>query len=166
MKNATQTEEVCTTQRAAELLGISVSTVQQLVEAGEIEAWKTKGGHRRIPLAAVMAYKLQPGAELAPAKPHSAPGAAAVLIVEDNPMQRQLYQKQIGSWGLPATLALRRPPAPAPACPSHWRPPPPCRGPTPPAFHLHRSRCRRAPGSAGLAARSPSSPRPPTTSHR
>ncbi|MYM66679.1 response regulator [Pseudoduganella sp. FT55W] len=106
MKNATQTEEVCTTQRAAELLGISVSTVQQLVEAGEIEAWKTKGGHRRIPLAAVMAYKLQPGAELAPAKPHSAPGAAAVLIVEDNPMQRQLYQKQIGSWGLPATLAF------------------------------------------------------------
>ena len=106
MKSAIPTEEVCTTQRAAELLGISVSTVQQLVEAGEIEAWKTKGGHRRIPLAAVMAYKLQPGAELAPARTLPAPGAAAVLIVEDNPMQRQLYQKQIGSWGLPATLAF------------------------------------------------------------
>lgn len=106
MKSAIPNEEVCTTQRAAELLGISVSTVQQLVEAGEIEAWKTKGGHRRIPLAAVMAYKLQPGAELAPARALSAPGAAAVLIVEDNPMQRQLYQKQIGSWGLPAALAF------------------------------------------------------------
>ena len=50
-------EEVCTTQRAAEILGISVSSVQQLVEAGVITAWKTKGGHRRIPLAAVLRYK-------------------------------------------------------------------------------------------------------------
>lgn len=106
MKIATQAEEVCTTQRAAELLGISVSTVQQLVEAGQIEAWKTRGGHRRIPLAAVMAYKLQPGAELAPARPQAAPAAAAILIVEDNPMQRQLYQKQIGGWELPATLGF------------------------------------------------------------
>lgn len=106
MKSTTQTEEVCTTQRAAELLGISVSTVQQLVEAGEIEAWKTKGGHRRIPLAAVMAYKLQPGAELAPARAAVAAQGASILIVEDNPMQRQLYQKQIGGWNLPAMLGF------------------------------------------------------------
>jgi excisionase family DNA binding protein len=105
MKSAIQTEEVCTTQRAAELLGISVSTVQQLVEAGEIEAWKTKGGHRRIPLTAVMAYKLQAGTELMPARPPAEAGAA-ILIVEDNPMQRQLYQKQIGSWELGATLGF------------------------------------------------------------
>jgi len=106
MKSAIQTEEVCTTQRAAELLGISVSTVQQLVEAGEIEAWKTKGGHRRIPLAAVMAYKLQPGTEQAPARPHAGVTSATILIVEDNPMQQRLYQKQVGSWDLPATLAF------------------------------------------------------------
>jgi len=105
MKSAIQTEEVCTTQRAAELLGISVSTVQQLVEAGEIEAWKTKGGHRRIPLAAVMAYKLQAGTELMPVRPQAETGAA-ILIVEDNPMQRQLYQKQIGSWELGAALGF------------------------------------------------------------
>ena len=55
------TADVCTTQKAAEILGISVTSVQQLVEAGVIEAWKTKGGHRRIPLAAVEAYKGNPG---------------------------------------------------------------------------------------------------------
>jgi excisionase family DNA binding protein len=105
MKNAAS-EEVCTTQRAAELLGISVSTVQQLVEAGEIAAWKTKGGHRRIPLAAVLAYKLHPGQETAPprAAAAAAPGTVAVLIVEDNPMQRQLYQKHIDGWQLPVAL--------------------------------------------------------------
>jgi len=92
--------DVCTTQRAAELLGISVTSVQQLVEAGVIEAWKTKGGHRRIPLAAVQAYMGAPGL---PGRPH--PGTlASILVVEDNPMQRALYEKQIGAWDLQADL--------------------------------------------------------------
>lgn len=113
MKNANQAEEVCTTQRAAEILGISVSSVQQLVEAGVIEAWKTKGGHRRIPLAAVMAYKAQPGAAagMPPAAPHAVPpragsGPATILVVEDNPMQRTLYERHIGAWQLPAGLTF------------------------------------------------------------
>jgi excisionase family DNA binding protein len=110
MKNASLADEVCTTQRAAEILGISVSSVQQLVEAGVIEAWKTKGGHRRIPLAAVMAYKAQPGAALAPAaaalpaRPASA--VASILVVEDNPMQRTLYQRHLDAWQLPASVTF------------------------------------------------------------
>lgn len=113
-------DEVCTTQKAAELLGISVSSVQQLVEAGVIEAWKTKGGHRRIPLAAVHAYKAAPGsmargalAAVAATVPHGvmAQGAAvaapdvhgpvSVLVIEDNAMQRALYERQLALWGLP-----------------------------------------------------------------
>jgi len=95
-------EEVCTTQRAAEILGISVSSVQQLVEAGVMEAWKTKGGHRRIPLQAVLRYKAAPPT----APPAAAPrgGVATVLVVEDNPMQRALYQRQFAAWGLPLSL--------------------------------------------------------------
>ncbi|SFU29373.1 excisionase family DNA-binding protein [Pseudoduganella namucuonensis] len=97
-------EEVCTTQKAAELLGISVSSVQQLVEAGVIEAWKTKGGHRRIPLAAVQAYKSAPqaGTQAAQAaSPQRRNDTVQVLVVEDNPMQRALYQRQFAMWGLP-----------------------------------------------------------------
>lgn len=106
MKSETAATEVCTTQRAAELLGMSVSTVQQLVETGEIEAWKTRGGHRRIPLAAVMAYKAK-----APHDAHAPQAAsdrkgAAILVVEDNPMQRILYQKQLAGWNLPASLSF------------------------------------------------------------
>jgi excisionase family DNA binding protein len=99
-------DEVCTTQEAAKLLGISVTSVQQLVEAGVIEAWKTKGGHRRIPLRAVRAYKAAPGAaadsRTAEAK---APAArTSILVVEDNEMQRGIYKKQISSWNLDADL--------------------------------------------------------------
>jgi excisionase family DNA binding protein len=103
-------DEVCTTQKAAELLGISVSSVQQLVEAGVIEAWKTKGGHRRIPLAAVHAYKAAPQNGIARA---AAPAPAArpdlhapvpVLVIEDNAMQRALFERQLAQWDLPIAV--------------------------------------------------------------
>lgn len=95
--------EVCTTQEAAKLLGISVTSVQQLVETGALEAWKTKGGHRRIPLSAVRAYKDKdvPGN----ARDSAAPAErTSILVVEDNEMQRGIYQKQISSWNLDADL--------------------------------------------------------------
>lgn len=93
-------DEVCTTQRAAEMLNISVTSVQQLVERGAIEAWKTKGGHRRIPLAAVQAYKASqmPAESVPPAQ------GSRVLVVEDNVMQRLAYQRQFEVWQLPVEL--------------------------------------------------------------
>lgn len=105
-------DEVCTTQKAAELLGISVSSVQQLVEAGVIEAWKTKGGHRRIPLAAVHAYKTAPQNGIArAAAPAPAPAAkpdvhapVSVLVIEDNAMQRALFEHQLAQWDMPIAV--------------------------------------------------------------
>ena len=101
-----QSAEVCTTQRAAEILGISVTSVQQLVEAGVIEAWKTKGGHRRIPLAAVQAYKGgATGQETRAGRMRPAEGTpVSNLVIEDIPLQRALYDKQISSWALRADL--------------------------------------------------------------
>ena len=101
-----QSAEVCTTQRAAEILGISVTSVQQLVEAGVIEAWKTKGGHRRIPLAAVQAYKGgATGQETRAGRMRPAEGTpVSILVIEDIPLQRALYDKQISSWALQADL--------------------------------------------------------------
>lgn len=94
--------EVCTTQEAAKLLGISVTSVQQLVESGVIEAWKTRGGHRRIPLAAVHAYKAAPAA--AAEMKSAADGRVQILVVEDNELQRGVYDSQISSWNLDADL--------------------------------------------------------------
>ncbi len=98
--------DICTTQQAAKMLGISVTSVQQLVESGEIEAWKTKGGHRRISLAAVQCYR----GTLAAPTPVSAPATKplntdlTILIVEDDKMQRLVYDRQIRAWNLPASV--------------------------------------------------------------
>lgn len=60
---------VCTTAQAARLLGVSSTTVQEMVERGELPAWKTPGGHRRIERAAVLAVRAarRVGAGAAPA---------------------------------------------------------------------------------------------------
>lgn len=103
------TADVCTTQKAAGILGISVTSVQQLVEAGAIEAWKTKGGHRRIPLAAIQAYKSSPSSTqkiIATASATPSDNRISILIIEDNQMQRAIYDKQISSWNLPANLTF------------------------------------------------------------
>ena len=38
----------CTTVEVARRLGLAVRSVQLMVDRGELEAWKTPGGHRRI----------------------------------------------------------------------------------------------------------------------
>ena len=60
MKHATPTdapEDFCGTTYAAKLLGLSVGTVQSLVERNELHAWKTQGGHRRISMPSIREYQ-------------------------------------------------------------------------------------------------------------
>lgn len=41
------TNDYCGTTEAAEILGLSVTAVQKLIDSNELVAWKTNGGHRR-----------------------------------------------------------------------------------------------------------------------
>ena len=93
-------ENYCGTSYAAKLLGLSVATVQALVEKGEIEAWKTLGGHRRIAIQSINAYLVKNSPQLARADtdPKSRLG---VLLVEDDAATRELYQINFDSWNLP-----------------------------------------------------------------
>ena len=93
-------EDYCGTSYAAKLLGLSVATVQALVEKGEIDAWKTLGGHRRIALQSVNSYLIK----------HSSPRTRAdtnpkhrlrVLVVEDDEATRELYRYQFDGFDLP-----------------------------------------------------------------
>jgi excisionase family DNA binding protein len=78
----------------AAILGISISSVHKLVESGGLQAFRTKGGHRRISLesvkavAASMDVPWKDQIEL-PARPtgrgSAGGGALKVLVVEDNP---------------------------------------------------------------------------------
>ena len=46
----------CTTREVAQALGMAVRSVQLMVDRGELQAWKTPGGHRRIARASVLQW--------------------------------------------------------------------------------------------------------------
>ncbi len=79
-----------TTREVAQMLGLAVRSVQLMVDRGELEAWKTSGGHRRISRASVDRWRAVRG--VAPVQPDApAPPAAAqaqrpgrVLLIEDS----------------------------------------------------------------------------------
>jgi excisionase family DNA binding protein len=48
MKTVTPDMEYLSTRQSAKILQVSLGTVQKMVELGELVAWKTRGGHRRI----------------------------------------------------------------------------------------------------------------------
>jgi excisionase family DNA binding protein len=93
-------EDYCGTSYAAKLMGLSVATVQSLVEKGEIDAWKTLGGHRRIALSSINAYLARNSPQLSRADtdPKS---RLRVLVVEDDESTRELYRCQLEEWDLP-----------------------------------------------------------------
>lgn len=93
-------EDYCGTSYAAKLLGLSVATVQSLVEKGEIDAWKTLGGHRRIALKSINAYLAKAGPQSSKATVD--PGSRLrVLVVEDDKDLLELYKCNFESWDLP-----------------------------------------------------------------
>lgn len=73
----------------AEVLGVSVQSVQRWADAGRLKAWKTPSGHRKIDAASAQA--------LIEAMRSASGGAAAgvaprVLIVDDDPVALELVE--------------------------------------------------------------------------
>lgn len=98
-------DSYCGTSYAAKLLGMSVATVQALVEKGEIEAWKTRGGHRRISMRSINQYirDNQPSSQFADSE---ATRTLSVLVVEDDENSRELLKACFEEWGLDVDLSL------------------------------------------------------------
>lgn len=92
--------DYCGTSYAARLLGLSIATVQSLVEKGEIEAWKTMGGHRRVALQSIQSY-LEKNSRQRTVVPADSQNRLRVLLVEDDETTRELYQLEFESWNLP-----------------------------------------------------------------
>jgi len=88
-------QKVVGTKDAAALLGVSVSTVQKLVESGVLQAWRTNGGHRRIPMAAIEKELVKSREPRKPVSPH----VLRLLVVEDNPVVCAAYAQMIQQWG-------------------------------------------------------------------
>ncbi len=80
--------EDCTTLEAARLLGMSVRSVQLMVDRGELEAWKTPGGHRRIARASLERLRASAGRTSPSPRPASSSAATPmrprVLLIDDS----------------------------------------------------------------------------------
>jgi excisionase family DNA binding protein len=94
-------ENYCTTREAAQLLGISLRTAQQWLEKGQLEGWKTNGGHRRIMRSSVL--RILEGHDRGTRKVQQ-PYSLRVLVVEDDAALLRLYRIQIARWPFDVTL--------------------------------------------------------------
>lgn len=95
--------EFLSTRAAAARLGVALSTVQAWVETGVLPAWKTAGGHRRIPAEAVAAISQRQRAVLEKAPDRQ---RFKVLVVEDDAVTRAMYARQFAEWNLPISLLM------------------------------------------------------------
>lgn len=96
--------EFITTKKAAELIGVSVRTIQLWVEAGILRAWKTEGGHRRVARASVdelLQSRVTKGEEALATES----GPLRVVVVEDDPHLQTVYELALTC--LPFPLDLR-----------------------------------------------------------
>ena len=103
MPTGTIEKSFCTTREAAQLLGVSVGTVQLWVESGLLDAWKTAGGHRRVVRSSLDQLLRQPTGVAWAAKnvKDSTPSRdepLTVMVVEDDPDLLRLYKVKIESW--------------------------------------------------------------------
>jgi len=80
---------VLTTRQAAQMLGLSLTSVQKMVISGELEAWVTPGGHRRIHRTAVERLL---NARSMPRGTSATQDAMRILLVEDDAIQVQFFQ--------------------------------------------------------------------------
>lgn len=100
-KNSTP-DNYLSTAETAKLLGLSIGTVQNMVEKGELSAWKTTGGHRRIYRSSVERLLHQQdtndathAATMSSVRDCSrkSSGAFRLLVVEDSAVTLKLYEK-------------------------------------------------------------------------
>lgn len=94
---------VLSTTEAAQLLGVSNTTVQIMVERGDLQAWKTRGGHRRISLESLERAK-----EMRQSRRggQGDSDTVTVLIAEDDVELRGLYERTIKSWSYPVRVLV------------------------------------------------------------
>jgi excisionase family DNA binding protein len=84
------TPACCGTSKAAQLLQLSVGTVQSLVDKNILVAWITEGGHRRISLESIHNYQVQQ--QKLPAIERLMQDRLRVMVVDDDAVTRHLLQ--------------------------------------------------------------------------
>lgn len=114
-------EDVCTSRKAAEILGVTPRTIQLWADAGILDSWKTPGGHRRFSLQAIktLSSNILNGHHQSPDHLNGSATPVArqaqvtvdiqpvkVLVVDDDKTLLRLYELTLASWGLPIEVTL------------------------------------------------------------
>ena len=94
-------KDTYTTRETAEILGVSLRTVQLWVENGKLEAWKTEGGHRRILRGSVTSLLNKHKHEISTKKKTR---RLQVVLVEDEIDTLSFYSLQIKAMNLPIDI--------------------------------------------------------------
>jgi excisionase family DNA binding protein len=97
--------EFLTSSQAAKRLGLSMATIQKLVDNHVLQAWKTFGGHRRISLASLLNY--QSAHNLLSLPPLTLDRMAKVMVVIESPELTAQMQKDMLQWQLPLQAAFQ-----------------------------------------------------------
>lgn len=92
----------------AQVLGVSVQSVQRWVDAGRLKAWKTPSGHRKIDAAS--AQSLIDAMRAGGGEPQGAGGESSprVLIVDDDPAALELVEMLVEEAFPSAVIAKAR----------------------------------------------------------
>jgi excisionase family DNA binding protein len=97
--------EFLTSSQAAKRLGLSMATIQKLVDNHVLQAWKTFGGHRRISLASLLNY--QSAHNLLSLPPLTNDRMAKVMVVIESPELTAQMQNDMLQWQLPLQAAFQ-----------------------------------------------------------
>jgi excisionase family DNA binding protein len=104
-----QSEVMYTSVEAADLLGVTPRTIQIWADSGVLQARKTSGGHRRFSESVLEAFLNQLDSQntaAAKAEPAAKPGRYRVLVAEDEPDLRTLYEMTMEAWDLPIDVKV------------------------------------------------------------
>jgi excisionase family DNA binding protein len=89
----------------ARLLGLAVRSVQLMVDRGELDAWKTPGGHRRISKTSVERWLRSRGG---PSGAAAVPAAAPAVAAPKGPAGRVLYIEDSAHYQKLVSLLMRQ----------------------------------------------------------
>lgn len=93
--NKTEPQFLSTTE-AANMLGVSTTMVQSLVDKQELQAWKTRGGHRRIALQSIL--DLQRNLQVRESLGHKFRNQPKISVAVESPDLYQALQQGSANW--------------------------------------------------------------------
>ena len=98
----TKTPQFLSTAAAANMLGLSTTLIQSLVDKNELLGWKTRGGHRRISLQSIHEYQSQAlGDKVVPSRLRD---QLRVLVAIESPEGLAHLRQSSASWRFPVEL--------------------------------------------------------------